>query len=167
MLDTIISQLVTYALIPILTAVSIWVARELIAVAQKFRENLHVQWAQALYDEATKAVEDAVGQLMQTSISQLKASAADGKLTLEEGKAAFETAVKVSWQSLAQSVRDGLVKLTGSAALAQQQVIAPKVESAVARAKVTGMDKVSQPITDPNAQATAKVVARQALGLSQ
>lgn len=167
MIETIMSQLTTSLLIPLLVTLSAWVARELISVAQAHRKSIHTSWVLALYDAATKAVEDAVGAVMQVSVAQLKAIASDGKLTPEEAKAAFQTVVNQAWMSLAKSVQDDLVKLEGSIALAKQQVIAPKVEPAVANAKAAMLDQQAKAITDPAAQASAKVVARQAIGLTQ
>lgn len=166
MLETLLAQVFDLLLEPVLLALAGWAVVAIRKAGAAAQEASKITWVDTLIGQAQAAGENAVNELFQTAIAQLKASKEDGKLTPEEARAAFRAAVNAAWAALSQPVRDGLSGLFGGEAGAKS-ALGKMVESAVARGKVAGMDGgiVAKPTDDAGRRSLELVLARQRLGL--
>jgi len=114
-----------------------------------------------------QAATDAVHELLQTSINDLKAARSDGKLTADEVKAAKDAAVRAAWGAITSDMRAAIAKGLGGLEGALG-VTGQKVESAIAQAKAAGVASPNPKVASlqPDQKAKAIELARTQLGLA-
>lgn len=127
--DAIIPGLVTIAtaLVSILTAYAVralntWAAKQ------------QAQWKQAIMQEVTNAVEDAVAAVNQSFVDDIKLAREDGHLTAQEAQTALTRARDIAVERLGKSGMEALQRITGGEAAAIVMIL-NLIEAAVKRAK--------------------------------
>src|SRR5690606_25810466 len=90
----------------------------------------------------------AVANVAQVAVNDLKAAAADGRLTREEAQAALQKAVDQVWAAIGQAARDILLgAVGGSESKAIETFIKPAVEAEVR--VLSAIAPPANPLLDP------------------
>lgn len=85
-MEKVLSQIISLLIIPLLPAVATFIITWFKAKTEEINKNMENQTLKSYIDILNCVVSDVVKSLNQTTVDNLRAAAADGKLTKEEGE---------------------------------------------------------------------------------
>lgn len=156
-----LSTILLPAIITVVSAVAAWAGRKLVEFLQTRIDLLEHDIARAFANEVLEAATVAVRTVAQVATEDLKAAAADGKLTVEEAQAALALAVRTAWENLSQHAKDRLIGEFGEQGA--KKYISTAVEAEVLA--VSTLLPKAEPITDDALRESVIKGAHAQLGL--
>lgn len=157
-------------LLPILASLVIaligWAAGRAAQWLRAKADMIGIERLEAATQALINAAELAAKETAQVAVNAIKASAADGRLTGEEARAALTAARDRAWELLAPEIRQILIGLFGSEQAAKLNAVTPAIEAAVHDLKAGTATPGDAPVKlDHEARITAAALARARLGL--
>jgi len=122
---------ITSIVVPVVIALTGLLVSYLTTKAEAIKQNMQDERLKKYIDIANEAVVTAVGAVSQTMVEGLKKAAADGVLSSEEAKAAFEEAKNRSLAIMGQAGKEAVTALYGDL----NEWIASKIEYYVGATK--------------------------------
>lgn len=122
------------AMVTLLTAALSILVGVAVSALRAWAAKQEAQWKQAVIEEVTNAVEDAVAAVNQSFVDDIKLAREDGHLTAQEAQTALTRARDIAVERLGKSGMAALQKITGGEAAAIVMIF-NLIEAAVKRSK--------------------------------